>query len=216
VIRPSASPRVLIGLALSSILAGCASAPAAPALEVFAPLECAQSPELAGAISLVPEKEKKVWVVDHAINAASPCLEWEGAKGPYAIFALPSGTPSGPIEIGAALEAQRVFSPHVVMLDAAGAPVRSFTPEQYHVRSDTYSVQFLPQGKERYMLVTANPARIGTAYEGIRTGTSNTYIYTGYAAMSWTSGTETSLSSRFSYDGVIRAKVFRSEAEGKD
>ena len=197
------------------LLAGCATTMAPPpiALTEFGAVDCVTSPDLLNAISLLPEKDRAVWVVDRVLDGRSSCLNWEGSSGPYLVFALPAPLPGeawgAPVEIGGVLEPLRLFSPHVVLLDSQGVPTRTFEPDQYLVRSSIYSVQFQPQPGESYALVTSNPARMGSAYEGIRTGTSTSYIYTGFGAMAWTTGVEQSVSTRFSYAGMVRALVYR-------
>lgn len=146
--------------------------------------------------------------MDH-VTGVSGCLELNGARGPYVVFALPEQAWPAPIEIGSSLEGLRIFSPHIVLLDADGKESRSFTPEHYHLRSFFYSVLFQQQPGERYALVRSNPARIGTSYEGIRTGISTTIIYTGYGATAWNTGLESHISSAFSFSGTVRANVYR-------
>ncbi len=204
----------LLAGAVPLLLAGCATVePPALPLSSFAANDCTARPELAGAVSLQPEKDKRIWMVTQPIGAQSPCLTWEGANGPYLVFALPAGGWDAPIEVGSLIEGARIFSPHVVLLDESGAQMRTFTPEQYQVRSSIYSVQFMPQPAERYVLVTSNPARIGTSYDAIRTGTRTSYYYTAFGAGSWTSGVEAHISSGFSYGGLVQARVARPEEE---
>lgn len=207
---------VLAGIGVPLLLSGCATVEPVPPLSTFGANDCAAGPDLTRAISLQPEKDKRIWVLEQPIGAGSPCLTWEGVNGPYLVFALPSGGWDAPIEVGSILEGARIFSPHVALLDESGRQVRTFTPEQYQFRSAIYSVQFIPQPAERYVLVTSNPARIGTSYDAIRTGTRTTTFYTGFGAANWTSGIEAQISSGFSYDGTVQARVARPEEDEDD
>ena len=106
-----------------------------------------------------------------------------------------------------------MFSPDVIVLDEAGAVSRSFDAEQYMFRPGIYSVQFVPQEAERYVLVTSNPARMGKQVDAIESGTSSTYIYTGYGGTNWRSGNEQAMSRGFSHEGIVRANVYRADKD---
>lgn len=198
------------------LIAGCTTpAPILRPVTAFAPVTCATTPELVTAISLVPDKDKQVWSLDQVVDGNTPCLATEESSGPYMVFALPEDRWMAPIEIGSVLEPARLFSPHVTILGDDGQEMRSFTPDQYNMRNHmngrTYSVQFQPQDGERYVLVTTNPVRMGSALEGIATGTQTTTYYYGFGAANWTTGLESQIASGFSYEGTIRANVFRPE-----
>ncbi|RJY08676.1 hypothetical protein [Aurantiacibacter aquimixticola] len=202
-----------------SLLAACASAPPIQRpVTSYAPVAaCPETPSFANAVSVVPEKDKAVWLVDHQLDSTSPCLTMSGVSGPYAVFALPETRWNAPIEVGSVVGPAALFSPHVEILGADGSQMRSFTPEHYNMRSHmsgrTYSVQFMPQDGERYVLVTSNPARIGSAIEGIATSTVTNTMWYGYGAANWTSGVEAQLASAFSYEGPVRVNVFRQPKE---
>ena len=200
------------------LLSACASAPPIQRpVTSWAALDCATTPSLDGAVSLMPEKDKAVWPVDYAMTSTTPCLTASDASGPYAVFALPETRWNAPIEVGSVVGPAALFSPSVSILAEDGTQLRTFTPEHYNMRSHmdgrTYSVQFMPQDGERYVLVTSNPLRIGSAIEGITTGTSTTTFYNGFGASSWTSGVESQLISAFSYEGPVRVNVFRPREE---
>lgn len=201
----------LIAVALASAgLAGCVkSVPIAPATLTFARTDCAAAPDIATAVSLMPEKDKKVWVVDRQMSASGPCLTQGGVSAPYMVFALPEAGRARVVELGAALDSGRVVSPRVVLLDETGAETRSFTRDQYMFRPGILSIQFVPQARERYALLTVDPEPIGQSHDTIVLGTSNTYVYTGYGATNWRSGQESMLSRGFSYEGPVRALVYR-------
>ena len=210
----------LLGAAacLLPLLSACVSAPPIQRpVTSWNAVNCATTPSLDGAVSLTPEKDKAVWPVDYAMTSATPCLTTGDASGPYAVFLLPETRWNAPIEVGSVVGPAALFSPHVTILGTDGAEMRSFTPEHYNMRSHmdgrTYSVQFMPQDGERYVVVTSNPLRIGSAVEGISTGTVTNTMWYGFGATSWTSGVESQLISAFSYEGPVRVNVFRPREE---
>lgn len=218
--KPGALRVLMLALA-AGLPAGCATAPRPEMARLsYTGVDCATTPDLLVATSLTPLKDKSVWEISHPIDSSSPCLEWEGHPGPYAVFAMPEGGWTAPIEIGAGLDIQRIFSPHVVLLAEDGTVLRQFTPEHYNFRStglgQVYSVQFIPAAEERYVLVTSNPLRIGTSHDGITTGIDTTMIYTGFGAMWWSRGVETRIARGFSYEGPVVARVFRQEKAPKE
>jgi hypothetical protein len=199
-------------LAAPLALAACATAaPPPPAITTFLADNCPTSPDLSLAVDMTPEKERRVWPVDGALAEDSPCIDWEGANGPYMVYQLPTDGIDSVIEVGTLLEGARLVSPNFVILDESGNQTRTFTPEQYQFRSSIYSVQFVPQEGESYVLVTTNPVRIGKSYDALVTGTVTNSYYTGYGVFVWTSGLDYATSRGFSYTGAIRANVYRND-----
>lgn len=206
--------RTLIGLASASLLAACATTaaiPVFPALTVYDRSDCSDLPDLAGAIDLTPQKDKKSWIVDQTIDGDTPCVVQDGNGVPYMIFALPEAGSSRAVEVGSVLERGRLFSPRVAILDGDGGMVRRFDADKMMFRTSIYSVRFVPGDDERYALVTAEPTMIGKAYDLIRSGVVATTVYTGYGASTWYSGTEAQTTHAFSYDGLARGIVYRLE-----
>ncbi|MDG5747117.1 hypothetical protein P8Q88_02900 [Qipengyuania sp. XHP0207] len=203
----------LFGLAgLSVLLAGCATTvPTYPATLAFERADCATVPETVTAVSLTPDKDKKIWMLDSQLSASGPCLDRNGVSAPYMVFSLPEEGKAKMVELGAGLELARVLSPRVVLLDAQGAETRSFSREQYMFRPGLLSVQFVPQANERYALVTVDPEPIGQSHDTIVAGTSTATIYTGFGASNWRSGHEAMMSRGFSYEGMVRALVYRAD-----
>ena len=204
----------LLLAAASAALAGCATTtPSYPATLSFDRTDCADAPETVTAVSLTPDKDKKIWVLDNELSAGGPCLVRNGSSGPYMVFALPDPSRAKMVELGAALDFARVVSPQVVLLDADGVETRAFTRDQYMFRPGLLSVQFVPQENERYALVTVDPEPIGESHDTIVAGTATTTIYTGFGASTWRSGHEAMMSRGFSYEGPIRALVYRPDKE---
>lgn len=199
---------VLAASLLALSVGACTTAPPPPPVLSYAKADCHAQPDLASAVSLTPEKKKKAWQVVGSVGGSTPCVNRAGVNGPYVVFALPPAGSARMVELGAVEEAGRLFSPSVTLLDANGAVTREFAPDQYMFRTGVLSVQFTPQENERFVLVTADPVRVGTSYDAIRTGTGSTYVPLGpYGGTNWRSGHEAQLSLAYSYEGRIRANL---------
>ena len=204
--------RLLCLAAAAVTLAGCATTvPSYPATLSFDRADCATAPETVTAVSLTPDKDKKIWVLDSQLSSSGPCLTREGVSAPYMVFALPDDGRTKMVELGAGLELARVLSPRVVLLDAEGAETRVFARDQYMFRPGLLSVQFVPQENERFAVVTVDPEPIGQSHDTIVAGTATTTIYTGFGASNWRSGHEAMMSRGFSYEGAVRALVYRAD-----
>jgi hypothetical protein len=167
----------------------------------YAATNCRAAPDLATAIPLLPG-ERGARTVRTPVDASTPCLASNGAASPYLVYALPASAQL--VDVGGAIEQARVFPPSVSILDASGAVVRTFAPAQFLNRTDRYSVQFVPQERERYVLVTADSSMVGTSYDAVTTGVRTTNI--GYA--NWTSGIDQTISRSRSYHGAVVATLF--------
>jgi hypothetical protein len=208
-------PRALAALAVTGLLAGCATKPPPPAVTAFARASCVAAPDLAAAVGLTPEKEKAVHTVTTPVNAETPCLRLPGGPRPYVVYALPADTHDKSLIIGGLLEAVRIVPPDVTLLDREGRVVRSFQASDYYFRGPVYSVQFTPRAGEAYALVTVDTNRVGQRYDSIAIGTSTTSTYVAGVTATWMSGVDTAQSRTFSYEGSIQATVFDSETGKK-
>jgi hypothetical protein len=195
-----------------ALLAGCAAgAPVPPATLSYTGQNCESAPNLGRAASLTPGERKAYHTVTLPVDGLTPCLRNGAAPTPYILYAIPS-TDIRMIEVGSQLEPSRTFSLQVDLLDQDGNRVRSFAPDQYLYRGGFFSIQFVPQGGERFILVTADPARIGQTHDAVAISTSTTTIWTGYGAASWTSGVDQNISRTFSYEGSVVAVVHSLES----
>jgi hypothetical protein len=120
---------------------------------------------------------------------------------------LPKDPTGKTLTVGAVLEGRRIFAPEVVLLDAAGKTARTFPAADYYYRGAVFSVQFVPKPDEAFVLVEADPARVGQRYDSIAIGTATTPIVTPYASMNWHSGVDTKESRTFSYEGSAQVTV---------
>ena len=203
-----------IALAIIPLLAtACMTMPPPPPATLsYAGRECDSTPNLGRAVSLVPERRRAHHMVRLPVDDVTPCLRNGGAATPYILYAIPS-TGVHIIEVGSRLEQARIFSPEIALLDQDGDRVRTFAPDQYLYRGGFFSVQFVPQSNERYILITAEPSRVGQSYDAVAISTSTTYVYTGFGMASWTSGHDQNVSRIFSYEGSVAAVVHSVEPE---
>lgn len=196
------------------LLGGCAqTAITLPPVVNYNATACDQTPNLASAVSLTPDKDKAVWELATPVDNASPCLAQEGGSTPYVVFSLPPEQTTKLVELGGAVEPIRIFSPSVSLLDGNGEITRTLNPDSYMFRNGMLSVQFVPADGEEFALVTANSAIVGQTHETLVASVNTTTIYTGFGASNWNSGAETSYSQGFSYEGVIRAMVYRADKD---
>lgn len=202
--------RLLVPL-LAALVAGCATMTFPEAVTVYGAENCDTAPNLARAASLTPERPKRYFAVTLPVDGMTPCLRQAEARSPYVVYALPAEGAARMVEVGGAIEPARIFSPAVAILDEQGNVLRSFAPGQYLYRGGVFSVQFVPQTGERFVLVTADPGRVGRRYDAIAISTSTTTIATPYFISNWQSGHDQSISRIFSYEGAIVAIVHSPE-----
>lgn len=207
-------PAVLL---VAATAAGCVTSTpiAIPAATLeYARTDCAATPDLTAPMSLTPDKERATFSVTAPVSPTTPCLtRSEGGTTPYVAFALPADHADKTVIVGTTLEPLRIMSPAVTILDRNGQVSRTFGAEDYMYRGAVYSVQFRPRETEAYILVTADPSRVGQRYDSITVGVVTTTIYTGYGASNWSSGVEAAQSRTFSYEGTVQVQVADNDIE---
>ena len=199
----------LVAVGLAGMASACATAmePPAPAALTWSGGGCAARADLSTALSLTPEEERAVYSVNAPVTAGSSCLQRDGQAVPYVLFALPEDYADKTVAAGGTLEALRILSPDVSVLDAQGEVTRTFAPEDYMYRGALFSVQFRPRADERYVLVAAEPSRVGQRYDSITVGVTTTQVYTAYGSASFRNGTDMAQSRTFSYEGTASVLV---------
>ena len=206
--------RLLTATCLLLATSGCATAvaPLPPLLE-YVGTDCRTEVDLARAIGLTPEKETNGFVVVAEVGPGSPC-HLSGSRGaPYVLFALPADYEDKTIAVGGSLEPLRIFSPEVSVLAADGREMRALPAGDFFYRGPVYSVQFRPRAGEAFLLVKADPGRVGQRYDAINVGTNTTTIYTGFGASNITTGVEANNSRVFSYHGAVQVIVYDTDLE---
>jgi len=208
---------LVIAATLAAGLSACATVPPpSPPILDYARNDCDVGPVLANAISLTPEKETNGYMVSTPVNAATPCLrsaDPAGRSSPYLVYLLPEDRGDKTLTVGAVLEGARILSPAISLLNDQGQITRTFAPLDYLYRGAVFSVQFRPRDIDAYVLVTADPSRIGQRYDAIAVGTNTTVISTGYLTSNYTTGVEASTSRTFSYEGTVHITVYDSDTD---
>lgn len=207
----------LAALACAVITAGCATAlpPLGPVLE-YARQDCQAVPDLSTALSLTPEKETNGFTVTTAIGPQTQCLIRPGGPTPYLVYALPTDLGDKTLAVGGILEARRIMSADVSVLDASGQVTRTFVPTDYFFRGPVYSVQFKPREGDAFVLVASDASRVGRRYDAITVGTNTTTVSTGYATANFTTGVEASTSRTFSHEGTVQVIVYDTDTKEDD
>lgn len=209
------SPKVaLASIAGAALTVGCATVePPLPAVLEYARQDCHSAPDVSTAISLTPEKETNGHLVTTVVGPQTHCLTRAGGPTPYVVYALPADLGDKTLAVGGMLEAMRILSPDVSVLDARGQVTRTFAPSDYFYRGPVYSVQFKPREGDVFVLVTSDPTRVGRRYDAINVGTNTTTIYTGYGAANFTTGVEASTSRVFSHEGAVQVIVYDTDTK---
>lgn len=204
---------LLAVLTAGGLASACATyTPAAPVLE-YDHSNCDAAPVLSGAISLTPTKERVSHVVSTPVTAETACLTTATGPTPYIVYALPADFGDKTVTVGGVLDVTRIFSPDVQILNARGETTRSFAAEDYMYRGPVYSVQFRPRADEAYVLVSANPQRVGQAYNSIAISTQTTGTVAAGAYISWTSGSDSAQVRTFSYEGPVQVTIYDTDTE---
>jgi hypothetical protein len=205
-------PSALVAVAMASALAGCVTIPAPPsAVLEYARQDCGDRADLASATSLVPERERASHTVSVNVTAQTACLAEAERTSPYVVFAVPPDGAGKTIQVGATLEAARIFSPRIAVLDAEGVVTRTFERDQFLYRGPIYSVQLRPRPNEAFVLVTADPALVGQRYDSINISTATGGAYAAGVYASWTTGVDQAQSRTFSYEGTVVVTVYSPE-----
>ena len=194
-----------------AILSACASAdPPPPAVTSFAPAAvCSDAPSLAAAASLTPENPagRMEMIVD--IGAEAPCLRHaSGANAPYAIFALPTEGKVASISAGALLEEHRLFAPSVSTLGADGRVLRTFAADAFSQRGRTIAVLFAPRAGETYLLIAAEPSKVGSAHPLVAVDPASVATPVHLKQVEQIVAFKANLSRPYSYAGQVFARVY--------
>jgi len=195
------SPKLIFcGLAGGLLVSACSSVPKIPPV-MAGPTKCASSLDLGGAISLTPEKPKKRFEVEQSIVSGSDCIQSADGNDYYAVFELPEDTNKKIFTIGSVVEYLRVFPAKISTLDADGNMLRTIDDSDMHFRGLLYSTQIRARENEAYILVKSDSSKVGEIYDSIVTGFTPASNYT------FSSGTDTSIRRKFSYEGDLMVVV---------
>lgn len=210
--RRSASLFIL-ALALGGAGA-CATIPPG-AVTTYAPAACGDV-DLTRAASLTPPRERAVHEVAAQLGGEGPCATFDGAASPYLLFALPQDRDDKTFTVGATVEQARIAAMTVSLLDAEGLSLRTLPQDDFMFRGVGYSVVFRARPDERYILVSANPAQIGTEHESIAIGVQSSVTATPYGVVATNWGTDEAARRVFSYEGGVTVIVNDSDTDEAD
>ncbi|HUK08197.1 MAG TPA: hypothetical protein VLX09_10045 [Stellaceae bacterium] len=189
---------VLLGV---TTLSACGGAPSPPPLLSLDGRSCAAEPDLARALLLTLEPVKPVAVV---LGANTAC--WEPVGGPkaiYAAFQLPEASHEYLITGESAPAGLGLFSPRLVVLDAAGQPLREIPRDSFQFHSALLSAGVRAHQGERYLIVASDPSAIGKSESRIASSSSvsTTCVRTG--CINIYAGHEATTTLVYAYNGSI-------------
>lgn len=170
---------------VSGLLAtACTSTPPLPPAPILslANRVCDAAPDLSRATPLALDKNKPL---QSDVNHLSPCWAMtDGGRSSYAVFGLPASTKPYLLVVDSAPLGLTLFSPKLVLLDAAGRPLRTVLRDQAQFRGGSLTLFTRVHADERYVVVASEPQGIGELGQRIQsslsvTATSVVTVYSG-------------------------------------
>jgi hypothetical protein len=196
--------RVVPGLLLAFVLAGCSHPP--PVLSLNGRV-CDPTPNLTKAVPLpAPGGSDVSQTVE--FQATGACLDTESGPALYAAFALPAATQPYILEVKARDQQAQLAggdgyslpAPHLTLLDAAGKPVRA---PDFIYRGNGASVLIRLHAEERFVLIASDPTLVGQKESRI-TETMDRHFA---RLATWTTGNENQNDYVFSHAGTVVVKL---------
>jgi hypothetical protein len=195
---------------LAVATAGCVTAepPPLPVLAITGKT-CTPQPDLATAVTTVPTRPAQWRDVTSQVAATTGCVTTPAGDANYVVFTLPDHPANHTITVGGTKDVLRIFAPSVSVLDASGAPVRTFEPSRYSDLGTLVGVQFRPPAEARYVLVQSDPALVGKEVSALEVGISSTTMYAGAGAAYYqhASGAVNTARRVFSHEGTVSLRI---------
>ena len=203
---PMPAPRAIMALFALALMTACANVAPPPQLELGG-RTCEAKAYLAAARPLpFPTKDAEPVVVD--VDAASPCLQEEGAPGSiYLVFALPVTVETYFISVASTPVGQGVFPPRIGLLDADGAPMREIMMSGMLFRGTDLTAEFRSHAGERYLLVKSDKNFVGQKISRVAVGINQSGFMLGSAYVPIYRGTDAISTLTYSYNGKITVTV---------
>lgn len=151
--------RSLSGPCLAALLAACAgNKPIDPVVDLSS-RQCANQPDLSNPQALSMQDRASLTQV---IDNSAPCvLLADGSKSLYRVFSLPDTTTPGMVSVTSTPVGQGLFTPRVVLLDAAGTVLRELPRDMFMFHgSALYAAARLHAG-DHFLLVASDPQTAG-------------------------------------------------------
>lgn len=199
-----------------ALLAGCVtSVPAAPAVTSFSPTAaCSAEASVTNAASLTPEKPRGHTEQMATLGPAMPCLQMaSGASAPYAVFSLPASGKVASISAGSMLEDARVIAPTVFTLSADNRVIRTFSERDLRHRDRTVGVLFVPRAEEKFVVVAAEPAKVGGAFSFIAGDPAAIKVPATLTTPEQIAQFRSTFARPYSYEGQVYARAYFADPE---
>lgn len=197
-------------IAVFLAIGGCAATPPAPALLAPSEQACHSAFELEGVEELEAPEPGRRSRHSAALRSTAACwLDPEHAEGtPYHVVALPDPFDGKSLlTVAARHAAAETFALEVRLLDEQGIEVRRLERGRYNMTGLGYSIQTRVRDRERFVVVSADPALVGVGHEHITLGVNSAYVSGGAYGATVTVGAEDSASRTFSYRGDVLFQI---------
>lgn len=215
--RPAFLPATLLPaiLVLAALLplAGCRTDSGPPPILSVERSDCTAQPETARAVPLPLEKRQDPQdsgrleadrPLSLTIDRSSPCLDLGAAgRSLYALVALPGAAESYIVRVAAQPSEHGLFSPHLVLLDDAGARLREIDRESFLFRGSRLTAQFWAHPEERYLVVASDPAGVGKQVDRLASQANTTVVGLPGGVFYLGAGSDRRVELTYSYGGVV-------------
>lgn len=194
-------------------LGGCQTKSSAPPILSVEKHDCSASPEIARAAPLPVEQRKDSGdggkmepdePLTLTIDRSSPCLDFgDAGRSLYGIVALPQLDGSYVVRVAAEPSQTGIFSPHLVLLDAAGRQVREIDRGSFLFRGEKLTTQFWAHPDERYLVVASDPDGVGKQVNRLESQANSTVIAMPGGVLYLGIGNDQRVNLTYSYGGVV-------------
>ena len=196
--------------ALAAATTGCVTVePPLPPVLSIAGKTCSPQPDLSTAVTTVPARPAQWRDVSSVVGATTGCIATEAGEANYVVFTLPDHPANHTITVGGTKDVLGIFAPSVSVLDANGAPVRTFEPSRYADLGTLVGVQFRPPAEARYVLVQSDPALVGKEVSALEVGINSSTMYAGAGTAFYqhASGAVNNARRVFSHEGMVSLRI---------
>ena len=189
-------------------MGGCAATPPEPALLVPPEQACHSAFELEGVEQLEAPAPGRRSRHSAALRSTAACWLDPDIRRTYHVVALPDPFDGKSLlTVAARHAAAETFALEVRLLDEQGIEVRRLERGRYNMTGLGYSIQTRVRDRERFVVVSADPALVGVGHEHITLGVNSAYVSGGAYGATVTVGAEDSASRTFSYRGDVLFQI---------
>lgn len=195
----------MLGIACSALLllTACADRQqAGPPVLSLAGRQCAPQPDLSAAQALALEGDGSS--IKHPIDNTAACVEGaDGGKSLYRVFQLPQSAKSYMVAISSEPLGHGLFSPRVILLDAAGAKLRELPRDMFLFHGASLYAALRIHPEERYLVVASDPQTTGQTVSQIVGSTRVSTVNTGAVMFNMYTGAEANNTYTYAHSGVV-------------